>query len=151
MSKILYINNNNFHHLGRSQICAGGCYVFRTSKPHSGTLCNAISRYNIQEFFKICSFRKRIFTHDQNEVWTIAHSAEHNKKDSSMSFKEKQLTLHSTRRHSYFILKYVSWSSILPIVRTWVTQTLHSAVNCDPLGRAGNGWERSFHNNGESP
>ena len=38
MSKILYINNNNFHHLGRSQICAGGCYVFRTSKPHSGTL-----------------------------------------------------------------------------------------------------------------
>ena len=40
MSKILYINinNNNFHHLGRSQMCAGGCYVFRTSKPHSGTL-----------------------------------------------------------------------------------------------------------------
>merc|ERR1711952_178436 len=37
MSKILYINNNNFHHLGRSQMCAGGCYVFRTSKPHSGT------------------------------------------------------------------------------------------------------------------
>ena len=42
MSKILYINNNNFHHLGRSQMCAGGCYVFRTSKPHSGTLCTAI-------------------------------------------------------------------------------------------------------------
>ena len=40
MSKILYINNNNFHHLGRSQMCAGGCYVFRTSKPHSGTLWN---------------------------------------------------------------------------------------------------------------
>ena len=38
MSKILYINNNNFHHLGRSQMCAGGCYVFRTSKPLSGTL-----------------------------------------------------------------------------------------------------------------
>ena len=39
LSKILYINNNDFHHLGRSQMCAGGCYVFRTSKPHSGTLC----------------------------------------------------------------------------------------------------------------
>ena len=39
MSKILYINNNNFHHLGRSQMCAGGCYVFRASQPHSGTLC----------------------------------------------------------------------------------------------------------------
>ena len=43
MSKILYINNNNFHHLGRSQMCAGGCYVFRTSKPHSGTLCTVMS------------------------------------------------------------------------------------------------------------
>ena len=44
MSKILYINNNNFHHLGRSQMCAGGCYVFRTSKPHSRTLWH-ISSY----------------------------------------------------------------------------------------------------------
>ncbi len=42
LSKILYINNNNFHHLGRSQMCAGGCYVFRTSKPHSGTLCTLL-------------------------------------------------------------------------------------------------------------
>ena len=39
MSKILYINNNNFHNLGRSQMCAGGCCYFRPSKPHSGTLC----------------------------------------------------------------------------------------------------------------
>ena len=38
MSKILYINNNDFHNLGRSQMCAGACYVFRTSKPHSRTL-----------------------------------------------------------------------------------------------------------------
>ena len=38
MSKILYINNNDFHNLGRSQMNAGGCYVFRPSKPHSGTL-----------------------------------------------------------------------------------------------------------------
>ena len=38
MSKILYINNNNFHHLDRSQMCAGGCCYFRLSKPHSGTL-----------------------------------------------------------------------------------------------------------------
>ena len=43
MSKILYINKNNFHHLGTSQMCAGGCYVFRTSKPHSGTLCALIT------------------------------------------------------------------------------------------------------------
>ena len=42
MSKILYINNNNFHHLGRSQMCAGGCYVFRASQPHSGTLWHTI-------------------------------------------------------------------------------------------------------------
>ena len=40
MSKILYINNNNFHNLGRSQMCAGGCCYFRPSKPHSGTLCD---------------------------------------------------------------------------------------------------------------
>ena len=52
MSKILNINNNNFHHLGRSQMCAGGCYVFRTSKPHSGTLwlqTKAIRRFVITE------------------------------------------------------------------------------------------------------
>ena len=43
MSKILYINNNDFHNLGRSQMCAGGCYVFRPSKPHSGTLWSVSS------------------------------------------------------------------------------------------------------------
>ena len=37
MWKILYINNNYFHHLGRSQMCAGAWYVFSPSKPHSGT------------------------------------------------------------------------------------------------------------------
>ena len=38
MWKILYINDNDFHHLGRSQLCAGAWYVFSPSKPHSGTL-----------------------------------------------------------------------------------------------------------------
>ena len=38
MWKILHINNNDFHHLGRSQMCAGAGYVFSPSKPHSGTL-----------------------------------------------------------------------------------------------------------------
>ena len=38
MWKILYTNNNYFHHLGRSQMCAGACYYFSPSKPHSGTL-----------------------------------------------------------------------------------------------------------------
>ena len=38
MSKILYINNNNFHHLGRPQMCAAAWYVFGTWKPHSETL-----------------------------------------------------------------------------------------------------------------
>ena len=30
--------NNNFHHLGRPQMCAGAWYVFGTWKPHSETL-----------------------------------------------------------------------------------------------------------------
>ena len=38
MSKILYINNNNFHHLGRPQMCAGAWCLFRTWKPHSERL-----------------------------------------------------------------------------------------------------------------
>ena len=42
MSKILYINNNDFHHLGRSQICAGAWYVFRISKPHSERVWTSI-------------------------------------------------------------------------------------------------------------
>ena len=106
---------------------------------------SAISDIISKNFSKYAVLGKEYSHMIRMKLWTIAHSAEHNKKDSSMSFKEKQLT-HSTRRHSYFILKYVSWSSILPIVRTWVTQTLHSAVNCDPLGRAGNEWKRSFYN-----
>ena len=40
MSKI---NNNGFHNMGRSQICAGACYVFRTSKPHSRTLWGTLA------------------------------------------------------------------------------------------------------------
>ena len=40
MLKIFYTNNNDFHHLGRSQMCAGACYYFSPSKPHSGTLCS---------------------------------------------------------------------------------------------------------------
>ena len=42
MSKILYIHNNDFHHLGRSQICAGAWYVFGTWKPNSETLWCAL-------------------------------------------------------------------------------------------------------------
>ena len=42
LSKILYINNYDFHHLGRAQMCAGTCCYFRTSKPHSGTLWHII-------------------------------------------------------------------------------------------------------------
>ena len=38
MSKILDINYNHFHHLGRSQMCAGAWYVFRTSESHSEKL-----------------------------------------------------------------------------------------------------------------
>ena len=43
MSKILYINNNDFHNLGhgRSQMCAGAWYNFWPSKLHSGTRCPA--------------------------------------------------------------------------------------------------------------
>ena len=38
MSKILYINNNNFHHLGRPQMCAGAWCLFGISKSHSERL-----------------------------------------------------------------------------------------------------------------
>ena len=38
---ILNINNNAFHHLGKSQICAGADHYFRSSKPHSGKLWDA--------------------------------------------------------------------------------------------------------------
>ena len=38
MSKIFYINNNNFHHLGRPQMCAGAWCLFRISKSHSERL-----------------------------------------------------------------------------------------------------------------
>ena len=53
MSKILYINNNDFHNLGRSQMCAGACYVFRTSKPHSGTLWIEINIFKAQVMAKV--------------------------------------------------------------------------------------------------
>ena len=35
----LIINCKYYHHLGRSQICAGAGYYFSPSKPHSRTLC----------------------------------------------------------------------------------------------------------------
>ena len=66
LSKILYINNNNFHNLGRSQMCAGACYVFRSSKPHSRTLwagfissCvvlswNCVSRFDSFDLYFSC-------------------------------------------------------------------------------------------------
>ena len=34
------INNNDFHHLGKSQICTGADHYFSPSKPHSGKLCD---------------------------------------------------------------------------------------------------------------
>ena len=36
------INNNDFHQLGKSQICAGADHYFSPSKPHSGKLCIAL-------------------------------------------------------------------------------------------------------------
>ena len=36
------INNNDFHHLGKSQICAGADHYFSPSKAHSGKLCIVI-------------------------------------------------------------------------------------------------------------
>ena len=42
---ILNINNNAFHYLGKSQICAGAGDYFRTSKPHSEKLCYSIISY----------------------------------------------------------------------------------------------------------
>ena len=35
---ILNIHNNDFYHLGKSQICARADHYFRSSKPHSGKL-----------------------------------------------------------------------------------------------------------------
>ena len=57
MSKILYINNNNFHHLGRPQMCAGAWYVFWTWKPHSETVwwisAHVLYLYCISTFYII--------------------------------------------------------------------------------------------------
>ena len=47
MGIILYINNNDFHHLGRSQMCAGACDYFSPSKPNSGKLVNWYQFYLI--------------------------------------------------------------------------------------------------------
>ena len=46
MSKILYINNNNFHHLGRPQMCAGAWCLFGISKSHSERLWAVIMCYH---------------------------------------------------------------------------------------------------------
>ena len=43
MSKILDINYNHFHHLGRSQMCAGAWYVYRPSESHSEKLWGCIT------------------------------------------------------------------------------------------------------------
>ena len=48
MSKILYINNNNFHHLGRPQMCAGAWCLFGTWKPHSETQCTV---FELEQWF----------------------------------------------------------------------------------------------------
>ena len=63
LSKILYINNNDFHHLGRSQMCAGGCCYFRLSKPHSGTLWAAFNQEKalVGAFSVITNLRMELF------------------------------------------------------------------------------------------
>ena len=61
LSKILYINNNDFHNLDRSQMCAGGCCYFRPSKPHSGTLWSEILNVQVHNFeilFRIHLFQE---------------------------------------------------------------------------------------------
>ena len=59
--KILYINNNDFHNIGRSQMSAGACCYFRTSKPHSGTLWHVLKLKNIpSDLIHIC---KPVFHH----------------------------------------------------------------------------------------
>ena len=40
-------------------MCAGGCYVFRTSKPHSGTLCNVLN--DGEQCLKLNFWSKRLF------------------------------------------------------------------------------------------
>ena len=41
---ILNINCNPFHHLAKSQMCAGALGHFSGSEPHSGTLCDVFNR-----------------------------------------------------------------------------------------------------------
>merc|ERR1711952_614752 len=48
MSKIFYINNNNSHHLGRPQMCAGARCLFGISKPHSERLCNVFGDISLR-------------------------------------------------------------------------------------------------------
>ena len=45
------INNNDFHHLGKSQICAGADHYFSPSKPHSGKLWGALSLISFVNYF----------------------------------------------------------------------------------------------------
>ena len=60
---ILDINNNVFHHLGRSQMCTGAWYGFRTSKPHSGTLWAAFNQEKalVGAFSVITNLRMELF------------------------------------------------------------------------------------------
>ena len=51
---ILDINYNDFYHTGKSQICAGAWYVFRTSKLHSGMLCAAPNTSFFENIREIC-------------------------------------------------------------------------------------------------
>ena len=62
MSKIFYINNNNFHHLGRPQICAAAWCLFRISKPHSERLwvvCTLL--HNSHKSFQIMVIVEKMF------------------------------------------------------------------------------------------
>ena len=81
MWKIFYTNNNDFHHLGRSQMWAGACYYFGPSKPHSGTLWSHI--WHLPKRLWQCSLHVDTFTvycsstfGDGVKCWNTAHEDE---------------------------------------------------------------------------
>ena len=71
MSKILYINNNDFHHLGRPQMCAGAWCLFGISKSHSERLWHLFT-----ELLFFVHFRTRlIFLLDSFKfVWLYGYN-----------------------------------------------------------------------------
>ena len=72
MSKILYINNNNFHHLGRPQMCAGAWCLFGISKSHSERLW-VVSAFNQEKALLVGAFSVIVRLHR-----LIVYSTSHN-------------------------------------------------------------------------